>query len=141
MQLAIFIFLSFRDYFDLQSSERSIEVPLGGVFYVLFFASALCGVPSIIREYFVAVFQTARHIINVGARTTQRLPTISICLADYTETNENTDDIEHRLRGVSHKKTNQDTTRVTHAAYCTSGGAVVTTASSRGMGAGTLVHW
>ena len=69
MQLAIFIFLSFRDYFDLQSSERSIEVPLGGVFYVLFFASALCGVPSIIRAYFVAVFQTARHIINVGART------------------------------------------------------------------------
>ena len=26
-------------------------------------------VASIIRAYFVAVFQTARHIINVGART------------------------------------------------------------------------
>ena len=55
--------------------------------------SALCVVASIIRAYFVAVFETARHIINVGGRTTQPQPqpTISNCLAGCTETKRNTE--------------------------------------------------
>ena len=43
-------------------------------FVGVFSTSALCVVPSIIRAYFVAVFQTARHIINVvGARPHSQL--------------------------------------------------------------------
>ena len=55
--------------------------------------SALCVVASIIRAYFVAVFETARHIINVGGRTTQPQPqpTISNCQAGCTETKRNTE--------------------------------------------------
>ena len=92
LQFAVFIYLSSCDYFDLLSSMDDCAFVKsafwrGSLYFVdLFSAGGLCAVPSIIRAYFVAVFQTARHIINVGARTPTYNQLYYPCLADNRQT-------------------------------------------------------
>ena len=111
-------------------------------FVGVFSTSALCVVPSIIRAYFVAVFQTARHIINVGARPHSQLQSAVLPLQPASQITQ-----KHKMKrkyrwyetqtAVFHTRKLIKTPPESHAASWTF--AVVTT-TSRGMGAGTRVH-